>query len=380
VSYHCKPFSVEEIEQIATKAVYEWNKTKSLEDLITTISQLRAQQWQMEPLLKNILQQVSFLMGAHSAMIAMQDGDKYNKLLAIGNLCNDEISSYYLESIPEVEDEEIYQNKELAYFRLNKYGVLAIFEKKGKPLNQERTYLVRLFLEQAVLSIQNVGLQEKLLKQEKLSAIGQATGMIVHDLRNSIGVIEMIIDMVVESIDDRKYVMDSLEIIREAAQSGDYTSNKGIQKYSVNGADLIQKIDKNVRPFCKNNEVELKIECPESILMEADADKLFRVISNLVKNAVESFPQRNRVEFPEVNLSMSTKGENTIIKVADNGPGIPDEVADSLFTPFSTHGKRDGTGLGLAIAKQIIELHGGSITVESSHEKGTVFKIIIPNK
>ncbi len=388
VSYHCKPFSVEEIEQIATKAVYEWNKTKSLEDLITTISQLRAQQWQMEPLLKNILQQVSFLIGAHSAMIAMQEGDKYNKLLAIGNLCNDETSSYYLESIPDVEDEEIYQNKELAYFRLNKYGVLAIFEKKGKPLNQERTYLVRLFLEQAVLSIQNVGLQEKLLKQEKLSAIGQATGMIVHDLRNSIGVIEMIIDMVVESIDDRKYVMESLEIIREAAQSGvalaqdilDYTSNKGIEKYSVNGADLIRKIDKNVRPFCEKNEVALDIECPESIPMEADPDKLFRVISNLVKNAVESFPQRNRVELPKVNLSMNSEDGNIMIQVADNGPGIPDEVADSLFTPFSTHGKRDGTGLGLAIAKQIIELHGGSISVASSHEKGTVFKIVIPKQ
>jgi DNA-binding NtrC family response regulator len=72
VSYHCKPFSVEEIEQIATKAVYEWNKTKTLEDLIKTISILRAQNWQMEPLLKNILEQVSHIMGTHSAMIALQ--------------------------------------------------------------------------------------------------------------------------------------------------------------------------------------------------------------------------------------------------------------------------------------------------------------------
>ena len=234
ISYHCKPFSVEEIEQIATKAVYEWNKTKSLEDLIKTISELRARQWQMDPLLRNILQQVSYLMGTHSAMIALQQETKYEVLLAIGNLCNDELANTYLQDIAELPEDEVFQNDKYAYFRLSKYGILAIFEKGGKPLNQERTYLVRLFLEQAVQAIQNVGLQEKILRQEQLSAVGEATNMIIHDLKNSIGVIELIIDMIVADIDNRKSVLESLEIIREAARNGmtlaqdilDYTSNK----------------------------------------------------------------------------------------------------------------------------------------------------------
>ena len=71
VSYHCKPFSVEEIEQIATKAVYEWNKTRNLEELIKTISKLRGQHWEMDTLLNNILLQVAYLLGTHSALIAM---------------------------------------------------------------------------------------------------------------------------------------------------------------------------------------------------------------------------------------------------------------------------------------------------------------------
>jgi len=87
ISYHCKPFSVEEIEQIATKAVYEWNKTRNLEDLIKTISQLRAKNWQMQPLLKNILQQVSYLMGTHSAMIAMMKGSEYRAAWVVATHC-----------------------------------------------------------------------------------------------------------------------------------------------------------------------------------------------------------------------------------------------------------------------------------------------------
>ena len=102
VSYHCKPFSVEETEQIATKAVYEWNKTKTLEDMIKTISILRAQNWQMEPLLKNILEQVSHIMGTHSAMIALQINGKYQRLLAIGNLCDENTAERYLKHISDL--------------------------------------------------------------------------------------------------------------------------------------------------------------------------------------------------------------------------------------------------------------------------------------
>jgi len=273
ISYHCKPFSVEEIEQIATKAVYEWNKTRNLEDLIKTISQLRAKNWQMQPLLKNILQQVSYLMGTHSAMIAMMKGSEYRKLLAIGNLCDDNISGYYLKDIAKLNGDEIFQNDKYAYFKLNKYGIIAVFEKGGKPLNQERTYLVRLFLEQAVQAIQNVGLQEKILRQEQLSAVGEATSMIVHDLRNSIGMIDVIIDMAVRKIDDKKSVLESLDLVRTAAKNGmllaqdilDYASNKNIEKSPVNSADLLNDVLEKIEPVSKEKGITLNLKNSEKI-------------------------------------------------------------------------------------------------------------------
>jgi DNA-binding NtrC family response regulator len=163
VSYHCKPFSGEEIEQIATKAVYEWNKTRSLEELIKTISGLRAQHWEMNTLLSNVLHQVAYLLGTHSALLAMKKNEHYEKVLSIGNLCDEKRFEEYLNHIPEKFENEVYQDNDFAYFKVDEFGILAIFEKGGRPLNNERIYIVRLFLEQAAQAIRNVDLQEALI-------------------------------------------------------------------------------------------------------------------------------------------------------------------------------------------------------------------------
>lgn len=386
VSYHCKPFSVEEIEQIATKAVYEWNKTKSLEDLIRTISELRGQKWQMEPLLENILQQVAYLMGTHSAMIAMKKNTKYEKLLAIGNLCDDDTSSFYLESIPDSDETEVFQNDDLAYFRLEEYGILAIFEKGGKPLNKERTYLVRLFLEQAVQAIENVGLQEELLKKEKLSIVGQASGMIVHDLKNSIGIIKPAIEMIRQNPDDKKFAEDMFEMITVAVDEGmgyledilDFTSNKKIHKEKTSVPDLIDEIKSRTMLLLRDSKVDFSVDCPHGGIIVVDHGKIYRVISNLIKNALESF-EGHDVATPQINLSFKCDGDNLKIDVSDNGPGIPEDIIDRLFVPFVTKGKISGSGLGLAIVKQIVEAHHGKITTATSPD-GTTFHITIPQK
>lgn len=385
VSYHCKPFSVEEIEQIATKTVYEWNKAKTLEDLIRTISKLRAQHWQMEPLLKNILEQVAYLVGVRSAMIAVQKNDSYERLLAIGNLCDEGVADKYLENVPDLNDDDIYQTDEFAYFNLHQYGILAIFEKGGKPLNQERTYLVRLFLEQAIQSIRNVGLQDELLKKEKLSAVGEASSMIVHDLRNSIGSIELAIELIVEQIDDKAFVVKTLDLIKQAAGNGlalakdilDFSGNKTPEKLPIDGRALADEIEKKLRPVCEKSKIKMTVACPDTLPFSGDYSKLNRVLFNLTNNAVESFADKSHPN-PEITVSMK-RGENDIsIIISDNGDGIPDKIADKLFTPFATHGKTGGTGLGLAITKQIIDAHGGNISVGSSVEGGAEFTITLP--
>jgi K+-sensing histidine kinase KdpD len=384
VSYHCKPFSVDEIEQIATKAVYEWNKTRSLEELIKSISKLRGQHWDMDTLLENILQQVSYLLGTHSALIAMKRNSHYEKILATGNLCEKDISDEYLSHIPENLKDEVFQDDECAYFKVEEFGILAMFEKGGKPLNNEKLYIVRLFLEQAAQAIHNVDLQEALIRKEKLSAVGEATSMIVHDLKNSIGSIELAIETIEIDLDDREFVVNMLAAVRDSAREGmaymkdilDFTGNKKAERTMFDFRDLLVLIDKRISPILKKSNVNLKVDCPEDFVFAVDENKLYRAVSNLIKNAEESFAGKN-INSPEVCLSLNHDEKNIYIKVSDNGPGIPENIAENIFTPFVSSGKATGTGLGLAIVKQIVEAHDGEITLATSLS-GTTFNIIIP--
>ncbi len=384
VSYHCKPFSVEEIGQIATKAVYEWNKAVSLENLIRTVSHLRAQNWQLEPLLQNILKQVAYLLGTHSALLAVKRNGIFEKVLSIGHLSDNSVSDGYLATLPQQVAEEVYQTDDYAYFTVEKYGVLAIFEVTGKPLNSERIYIVRLFLEQAAQAIQNVGLQEELIRSEKLSAVGMSTSMITHDLRNSLSTIELAIEMILEDLDDKEFVRKMLDSINEASTDAvafandilDYVSNVGVNKAPVHISEIIDTVEHKCELAKQKYNFVLEIDCKEDVVFDADEGKLFRVLLNLVKNAAEALNEK-QIANPTIKISTNVNDKSVEFFVGDNGPGIPDEILDSLFKPFVTEGKMQGTGLGLAIVKQIVTSHGGSISMDST-ANGTVFKIELP--
>ena len=95
---------------------------------------------------------------------------------------------------------------------------------------------------------------------------------------------------------------------------------------------------------------------------------------NLCKNAVEALAE-HKIENPKLTFVSEARGENLFVSIADNGPGMPAEIAENLFIPFKTK-KEGGTGLGLTIAKKIIDLHTGSIKCITSPE-GTTFEITL---
>jgi signal transduction histidine kinase len=78
---------------------------------------------------------------------------------------------------------------------------------------------------------------------------------------------------------------------------------------------------------------------------------------------------------PEVEAHLTEVDERIYVTILDNGPGIPAGVRETLFDPFVTAGKANGTGLGLTMARRIAEEHGGSVCVEESNPKGTVFTL-----
>ena len=102
-----------------------------------------------------------------------------------------------------------------------------------------------------------------------------------------------------------------------------------------------------------------------------------RVLENLVNNAREAMVAAE-TRGPQVTLRMLCEDSRVVLEVEDNGPGIPEEIADTLFQPFATAGKAGGTGLGLAIARNLVVAHGGEIQVQAPETGGARFVIALP--
>lgn len=118
----------------------------------------------------------------------------------------------------------------------------------------------------------------------------------------------------------------------------------------------------------------LSVGAPD-LAIEADPDLLFQVVLNLLRNAAEA--ARGHSDSPEVTLGFGrTESGRIRIDVADNGPGVPPELAQDVFLPFFTT-KPKGSGVGLSLARQLVLAHRGSITLDRSPAGGALFRIII---
>jgi signal transduction histidine kinase len=113
----------------------------------------------------------------------------------------------------------------------------------------------------------------------------------------------------------------------------------------------------------------------ETIISKIDRTQLIRIITNLVKNAIQAIPESQ--EKKAVGVNIKKESGHVIITVADNGNGIAPEDFNRIFEPkFTT--KTSGMGLGLSIIKNIIENYNGTITFESKEGKGTTFTVSLP--
>jgi len=124
------------------------------------------------------------------------------------------------------------------------------------------------------------------------------------------------------------------------------------------------------------NEDFIRFESSEAeIIAKFDRSQIIRIITNLVKNAIQAIP--NYEPFPRILVKVERLGNEVLIRISDNGTGIPEEIRDKIFEPkFTT--KSSGMGLGLAIIKNMIEGYGGTIYFETILEKGTTFYVKLP--
>ncbi len=144
---------------------------------------------------------------------------------------------------------------------------------------------------------------------------------------------------------------------------------------TINTCPFLKHLSLSFAASIAQTEVEFTSEIDSSIFqITGDKTKLQEVFLNLLKNAFEASKPNKTIRF-----AAHKSGENVIISVSDTGCGISSQQLPTIFEPFVTY-KKGGTGLGLAICKQIVEAHGGTISVESELGVGTTFVVTLKAK
>jgi two-component system NtrC family sensor kinase len=381
VGYHCKPYAPEEIIQLATKAVTDYNKLRNLEKLIESISSIGLNKHQLNSLLKNILDQLASSVETDMALIGkLHDDFSYEKVLSIGaleeNINIDELITR-VKSIP-IDKDEVVQVDELVLARLDDYSVFAVL-KKHEKLKTEKMYLLKLFVQNAAQAIRNAEMHEKLVQKEKLSAVGQVIGMIMHDLRTPIKNIKLITSLIREEGGQSEMI----DLIDQSAEQAseifddflDFIKDTPVQKLPVNLNRVLQDVVTQAQACEGADRISFIVNVSEHLVVQADESKLRRCISNLVNNAADAL-HHNKTSNAAITISAHVAEYKVIITIADNGPGIPRDIMKTLFEPFVTKHKSNGTGLGLAIVEQYITAHSGKVNVENND--GAVFTITLP--
>lgn len=382
VGYHCKPYAAEEITQLATKAVSDYNKLRNLEKLIEAISSISLEENHLTSLLRNILDQLATYVETDMALLGKLHEDYvYEKIFSIGSIEEkinvDELVAR-LKAAP-IDHEEVMQLDDIIFARLDNYTIFAVLKKQEK-LKTEKLYLLQLFVLNAAKAIHNAELREKLLQKEKLSAVGKAVSMMMHDLRSPIKNIKVLTDMMRADTPDNEWLdmidqcgVQASEIFEDFL---DFIKETPVRKMPV---DVSKMIHDGIRQTEERNRenVRMNVDIAGTLVVAGDESKLKRVIMNLVNNSIDALTGQ-KVPDPKIDITASgcTKGDQITIVVRDNGPGIPAEIVKTLFDPFVTRKKSNGTGLGLAIVKQYISAHGGSIKVEN--DNGAKFIVTLP--
>lgn len=147
--------------------------------------------------------------------------------------------------------------------------------------------------------------------------------------------------------------------------------------HSVNLKAIVDDVIENDALREKDQNVQLISTVAHDALISADPEQMFRILTNLVRNARQAIEGTGKRGIVSVSADILGDGVNIIVR--DTGPGLPEKAREFLFQPFQGSARRGGTGLGLAIAAELVRGHGGNLEMIETSEAGTSFRIHLPN-
>jgi two-component system sensor kinase FixL len=227
-------------------------------------------------------------------------------------------------------------------------------------------------------------MERELRLMEKLAGVGKAVAHVVHEIRKPLMLIGGFasqvehcktlegdpknrhkLKIVMGEVKRLETLLNSIRLLTRPPAAGLKTP------IAINR--VLQETFELLEPMLSGTEVSLGPELdPGTLIVLGDSDGLKQVFLNLLENAIEAMGGAGTIRV--ISRRLSSVAE---IVIEDNGPGIPEELHEKIFDPFFTT-KPEGTGLGLAICRNIIQDHGGTLTIRSSQHGGCAFILSIP--
>ncbi|RUM35756.1 MAG: hypothetical protein DSY57_06580 [Desulfobulbus sp.] len=242
-----------------------------------------------------------------------------------------------------------------------------------------------------VITLQDISAVEKMEKRvreaEKMAAIGELSASIAHDFRNPLAAISgsaQLLVMEEEGSEDTrrslseiifreskrmaKTITEFLQFARPAPMHSEWFALKRCIDEAISSTRNIKETKECDR---------IKVEVAENLDAFGDRQQLQTILVHLIENGLIFSREGNGIVTIKAH-EQEKEGKNVLcLEVIDQGQGIEPEIQDAIFEPFYST-RENGTGLGLAIVRQIVEMHGGRVEVESAPAKGCTMRIILP--
>ena len=232
---------------------------------------------------------------------------------------------------------------------------------------------------------------EKRLRQEsKMSAVGQLSAGLAHEIRNPLGLIKNYTYILNYSVEEDEVSSHALQVIGESTDRINSLienllsfSRLGDEKLShINLYRLVQNIAALERKKMEKAQIRLDLDCDEDAAFYTSEETLKITLINLLNNAVDALTDDTDIETEMqkwIRCRIEVSSDELTIDISDNGPGIAEKNSDSLFVPFFTT-KDYGTGLGLYTVSSELDKLGGSIQLDSDYKQGARFIVRIPSE
>ncbi|MGD2029471.1 MAG: ATP-binding protein [Desulfobacterales bacterium] len=230
--------------------------------------------------------------------------------------------------------------------------------------------------------------REHLLQAEKMAMIGKLAAGMAHSIRNPLTSVKMRLFSLSRSLNLTDYQKEDFDVISEEIRHTDtivqnfleFSRPPRLKMQQISPSIVVdmglQLLEHRLKSYDVTVDVIRKGPLPE---IQADPEQLKEVLVNLMINACEAMEQGGSIVIQEEEALLPLLGRVAVIRLKDNGPGIPESIHDQIFQPFFST-KEEGTGLGLSIAFRIIEEHQGRLDVQSNEGQGSTFIITLPIK